>query len=378
MNVRRTEAEAASLRAIWTRDLLDSQPELECEELVQLAAAICGTPTGLVTLLDERHQWYRASEHLKLGETPREVAFCAHAIRQTDLFMVKDALMDPRFGNNPLVTADPAIRFFAGVGLFTADGDPLGTLVRRGYVAANPGAEQANALEVLGRQVSVRLEAMVQRKALAEVLAEKEKASANLRASEELFRAFMNASPFLSYIKDAAGRLLFYNRSFAQRFGVSEYAWLGRTDEQLWSRKLTKSVRTHDLEVMAGGRMVETEEHIRNSDGTVSSLRSFKFPCHDSAGNVLLAGVAVDVSEEVAHQIELERYHRELEEANDQLRKLAVTDELTGLRNRRAFEERLVMEFSMARRRKRELSVLLIDVDNFKTINDRCGTCGGR
>ena len=93
----------------------------------------------------------------------------------------------------------------------------------------------------------------MQRKALAEVMAEKERASANLRASEELFRAFMNASPFLSYIKDAAGRLLFYNRSFAQRFGVSEYAWLGRTDEQLWSRKLTKSVRTHDLEVMAGG-----------------------------------------------------------------------------------------------------------------------------
>jgi diguanylate cyclase (GGDEF)-like protein/PAS domain S-box-containing protein len=377
MNVRRTEAEAASLRAIWTRDLLDSQPELECEELVQLAAAICGTPIGLVTLLDERHQWYRASEHLKMGETPREVAFCAHAIRQTELFLVKDALMDGRFASNPLVTSDPAIRFFAGVALFTSDGEPLGTLCVVDMSPRILAAEQASALEVLGRQVSVRLEAMVQRKALAEAMAEKERATANLRASEELFRAFMNASPFLSYIKDAAGRLLFYNRSFAQRFGVSEYAWLGRTDEQLWSRKLTKSVRTHDLEVMAGGRMVETEEHIRNSDGTVSSLRSFKFPCHDSAGNVLLAGVAVDVSEEVAHQIELERYHRELEEANDQLRKLAVTDELTGLRNRRSFEERLVMEFSMARRRKRELSVLLIDVDNFKTINDRWGHAAG-
>jgi diguanylate cyclase (GGDEF)-like protein/PAS domain S-box-containing protein len=377
MNVRRTEAEAATLRAIWTRDLLDSQPELECEELVQLAAAICGTPTGLVTLLDERHQWYRASESLKLGETPREVAFCAHAIRQNALFLVKDALTDLRFRDNPLVTADPAIRFFAGVGLFTSDGEPLGTLCVVDMVPQILSAEQANALEVLGRQVSVRLEAVVQRKALAEAIAEKERASANLKASEELFRAFMNASPFLSYIKDAAGRLLFYNRSFAQRFGVSEYAWLGRTDEQLWSRKLTKSVRTHDLEVMAGGRMVETEENIRNSDGTVSSLRSFKFPCHDSAGNVLLAGVAVDVSEEVAHQIELERYHRELEEANDQLRKLAVTDELTGLRNRRSFEERLVMEFSMARRRKRELSVLLIDVDNFKMINDRWGHAAG-
>ena len=212
--------------------------------------------------------------------------------------------------------------------------------------------EQAHTLEVLGRQVSARLELLLQRTALEQALKEKEEAAAGLRASEELFRAFMNASPFLSYIKDAAGRLLFYNRSFAQRFGVSEYAWLGRTDEQLWSRKLTKSVRTHDLEVMAGDRMVETEEQIRGADGTISSLRSFKFPCHDSAGNMLLAGVAVDVSEEVAHKAELERYHRELEEANDQLRKLAVTDELTGLRNRRAFEERLVMEFSMARRRQ--------------------------
>src|SRR6202012_4123355 len=377
MNVHRTETEAASFRAIWTRTLLDSLPEVECDELVQLVSALCGTPIGLVTLLDERHQWIRASEHLKMGGTPREAAFCAHAIRQTGLFLVKDALMDARFASNPLVTAEPAIRFFAGVGLFTAEGEPIGTLSVLDMTPRILGAVQASALEGLGRQVSVRLESLVQRKTLAQVLAEKDKTSANLRASEALFRAFMNASPFLSYIKDAAGRLLFYNRASAQRFWVSEYAWLARTDEQLWSRKLTKSVRTHDLEVMAGGRMVETEEHIRNSDGSVSSLRSFKFPCHDSAGNVLLAGVAVDVSEEVAHHAELERYHRELEDANDQLRKLAVTDELTGLRNRRSFEERLVMEFSLARRRKRELSVLLIDVDNFKLINDRFGHAAG-
>jgi len=377
MSLRRTEAEAASLRAIWTRDLLDSQPELECGELVRLAASLCGTPIGLVTLLDERHQWYRASEIVKMGETPREVAFCAHAVRQNGLFIVKDALMDARFSSNPLVTWDPPIRFFAGVSLYNSADEPMGTFCVIDMSPRILSEDQMEALEILGRQISLRLEAVVQRKALEQALAEKERASAGLRASEELFRAFMNASPFLSYIKDAAGRLLFYNRSFAQRFGVSEYAWLGRTDEQLWSRKLTKSVRTHDLEVMAGGKMVETEEHIRNSDGSVSSLRSFKFPCHDSAGNVLLAGVAVDVSEEVAHHAELERYHRELEDANDQLRKLAVTDELTGLRNRRSFEERLVMEFSLARRRKRELSVLLIDVDNFKTINDRWGHAAG-
>lgn len=377
MIVRRTETETASARAIWTRELLDSQPELECEELTNLASVICGTPLGLVTLLDERNQWFRTSEALKFRETPREAAFCAHAIRQQGLFVVKDSLMDPRFGTNPLVTVEPALRFYAGVMLETPDGHPFGTLSIIDTVPRILTTEQDLTLQVLGRQVSDRLELLMQRKTLDQALIEKESAQAGLRASEELFRAFMNASPFLSYIKDAAGRLLFYNKSFAQRFGVSEYAWLGRSDEQLWSRKLTQSVRTHDLEVMAGGRIVETEEHIRDADGTVSSLRSFKFPCHDSAGNMLLAGVAVDVSEEVAHKAELERYHRELEEANDQLRRLAVTDELTGLRNRRAFEERLVMEFSMARRRKRELAVLLLDVDDFKTINDRWGHAAG-
>lgn len=377
MIVRRTETETASARAIWTRDLLSSNPELECQELTTLASVICGTPLGLVTLLDERSQWTRASAPLKLGDTPREAAFCAHAIRQSGLFIVKDSMMDDRFSQNPLVQAEPALRFYAGVALETADGHQFGTLSVIDTVPRILTAEQDMTLQVLGRQVSARLELVMQRKTIDQAVIERENAQAGLRASEELFRAFMNASPFLSYIKDAAGRLLFYNKAFAQRFGISEYAWLGRSDEQLWSRRLTKSVRAHDLEVMASGRIVESEEHIRDADGTVSSLRSFKFPCHDSAGNLLLAGVAVDISEEVAHKQELERYQRELEEANDQLRRLAVTDELTGLRNRRAFEERLVMEFSMARRRKRDLAVLLIDVDDFKNINDRFGHAAG-
>ncbi|MEO8737115.1 MAG: diguanylate cyclase [Edaphobacter sp.] len=377
MSVRLVENEIAGLKPIWTQDVLDSRPEQECDELVRLAAAICGTSVGLVTLLDERQRWFRATDELKLRETPREAAFCAHVVREPGLHIVKDSLTDPRFATNPLVNGDPVLRFFAGVPLQTVDGDLMGTLSVMDTVPRVLGKDQAHTLKVLGKQVSARLELLVQRSALEQALREKEAATAELRASEELFRAFMNASPFLSYIKDSAGKLLFYNRSFAQRFGVNEYAWLGRTDEQLWSRNLTNSGRMHDLEVMAGGRMVQTEEQIRGTDGIISSLRSFKFPCHDSAGNVRLAGVAVDISDELAHKAELERYHHQLEQANDQLRKLAVTDELTGLRNRRAFEERLAMEFSMARRRNRELSVILIDVDDFKRVNDRWGHSAG-
>lgn len=374
MSVELAENENAGLEPIWTQALLDSGPEQECEELVGLAATICGASLGLLTLVDQGQQWFRASEGLKLRETPRETDFCAQVARMGGLYVVADSFTDPQFASNPLVNADPALRFFAGVPLLTGSGDLMGTLSVLDTVPHMLSADQTHALEVLGKQASARLELLVQRTALEQALKEKEEVTAGLRASEELFRAFMNASPFLSYIKDAAGRLLFYNRTFARRFGVDEDAWLGSTDEQLWSRDLTNS---HDLEVMLGGRMVETEEQISRADGTITSLRSFKFPCHDSSGNVLLAGVAVDVSEEVAHKAELERYHRELEKANDQLRKLAVTDELTGLRNRRAFEERLAMEFSMARRRKRELAILLIDADDFKNINDRWGHPAG-
>jgi diguanylate cyclase (GGDEF)-like protein/PAS domain S-box-containing protein len=377
MSTRLAENENASLKEIWTQELLDSQPEQECDELVKLAAAICGTPLGLVTLLNERLQWFRSTDWLKRRGTPREAAFCAHVIRQSGLFVVTDSFTDPRFASNPLVTDEHGLRFFAGVPLQTESGELLGTLAVIDIVPRLLSEEQGHTLEVLGRQVSARLELLLQRTALEQALKEKDAATAGLRASEELFRAFMNASPFMSYIKDSAGRLLFYNRSFAQRFGVSEYAWLGRTDEQLWSRNPNNSDRIHDLEVMVGDQIMESEEQVRGANCEIRSLRSFKFPCSDSAGNILLAGVAVDVSEEAAHKAELERYHRELEEANNRLRKLAVTDELTGLRNRRAFEERLGMEFSMARRRKRELSVLLLDVDDFKMVNDRWGHAAG-
>jgi len=377
MSTRLAENEDASLKEIWTQELLDSRPEQECDELVKLAAALCGTPMGLVTLLNERLQWFRSTTWLKRRGTPREAAFCAHVIRQSGLFVVRDSFTDPRFASNPLVTDEHGLRFFAGVPLRTESGVLLGTLAVIDIVPRLLSEEQGHTLEVLGRQVSARLELLLQRTALEQALKEKDEAAAGLRASEELFRAFMNASPFMSYIKDSAGRLLFYNRSFAQRFGVSEYAWLGRTDEQLWSRNPNNSDRIRDLEVMVGDQIMESEEQVRGTDGEVRSLRSFKFPCYDSAGNILLAGVAVDVSEEAAHKAELERYHRELEEANNRLRKLAVTDELTGLRNRRAFEERLVMEFSMARRRQRDLSVLLLDVDDFKMVNDRWGHAAG-
>ncbi len=355
----------------------DARPEAEFDEIARLASAVCRTPTSMVMLLDEQRNWFRASGALRLREPAIGSTLCEHTIRETTPLIVEDTANDSRFKHDSQVTRDPHIRFFAGVAVFDNDGHAIGVLCTYDLVPRVLTSEQEEALELIARQLKARMDSRKQSAALDELLRERERSTASLRASEELFRAFMNASPFLSYIKDAAGRLLFYNRSFARRFGVSEYAWLGRADDQLWSRNTSAPMRVHDLEVMAGGRMVESEEKIRGADGTVTSWKTYKFPCHDSAGNVLLAGVAVDITEEVARKAELERFQEEMQEVNDQLRRLSVTDELTGLRNRRAFEERLVLEFSMARRRKRDLAVLLLDVDYFKRINDQWGHGAG-
>lgn len=351
--------------------------ESEFDDAARLAAVVCRTPGSMVMLLDGGGRWVRASGALRLREPALSPAFCQAVLQRGHTLVIEDASKHPSLRGDAQVIGEPHIRCFAGVVLEDRRGRPTGVLCVFDRVPRIFAPEQEDGLERLARQLRSRTECDEISRQLADVQRERETSAANLRASEELFRAFMNASPFLSYIKDAAGRLLFYNRSYARRFGISEYAWLGKTDEQLWSRSMAASMRLQELEVMAGGRMVEAEERLRAPDNSVTSWKTFRFPCFDSAGNMLLAGVAVDITEQLQRKEDLERVQEEMQEANDQLRRLSVTDELTGLRNRRAFEERLVMEFSVARRRRRDLAVCLLDVDNFKKINDCWGHGAG-
>ena len=184
MSLRRVESEDARLRAQWAYESLDPAPEAECDEIVRLAATLCGTPVGFLTLLDDRQQWFRVSEGFKLEETPREIAFCAYAIRQSELFVVQDALTDERFASNPLVITEPPIRFYAGMPMHTAEGHPVGTLSVMDTEPRILSFDQQNALQVLGRQASARLELRITRKALEEALKEKDQGYGRGSASQ--------------------------------------------------------------------------------------------------------------------------------------------------------------------------------------------------
>ncbi len=159
----RSVDEAERLRTLAAYGVLDTPTDARFDDLARLATRLCSTPMAVITLVDDHRQWFKAEIGLGVRETPRSVAFCAHTIESLGLFQVPDARDDIRFIDNPLVTGDPNLRFYAGVPLQVESGHRLGALAVLDRVPRRLTPEQQADLESLARQVVVVLEEQRQR-----------------------------------------------------------------------------------------------------------------------------------------------------------------------------------------------------------------------
>jgi len=249
-------------------------------------------------LIDAERQWFKSKVGLEVIETHRDLAFCAHSILQPDISIVSDALADPRFTTNPLVTSEPYFRFYAGVPLRTPEGYALGTLCVIDHVPRKLKHKQIRALQALSRQVTAQLE-------LRRNVADLTRTNEALCKSEERFKTFMNNSPVMAFMKDEEGRLVYINEPFERVFNVKQAELLGKTDFEWLPAVTAKQVHENDLAVFSMGKTLEVLEAVPTPDGCLHYWLVFKFLVKDVLERRLLGGVAVDITERKQAEEEL-------------------------------------------------------------------------
>ncbi len=320
------DREAERLAALARYAILDTAPEAEFDDFTVLASQICGAPIALISLVDAGRQWFKSRVGLGAAETPREVAFCAHAILGDILFEVPDTKADARFADNPLVSGAPHVRFYAGMPLTTPDGHNVGTLCVIDREARKLDARQREALMRLGRQVVRQLELRRTNAQLAHELAFRQAILDSAAASiisttpEGLITSFSTGSEqLLGYRAEelVARTTLGLLHDPAEVIGRA-----GELTKEL-GRPLEPGFEVFVAKVREGGSETREWTYLRKDGSrvpvtlTVSAIR-------DGQGKLAgFLGIARDISERLAAERQQAALLRQVEQANQELTEFA-------------------------------------------------------
>ena len=339
-------------QALDELEIVDSGAESAFDGLVQAASGICGTPIALISLIDHDRQWFKANVGLEgVKETPRCISFCTHAIKQSELFVVEDAQIDPEFSGNPLVTGDPHIRFYAGAPLRLSSGATVGTLCVIGLQPMRLDEDQRKVLCNLSKTAVHLLEG---RRA--------ERMEAKYRQEAEQISADM---PIGLFATDAAGGCYYTNERWQDLYGLSLEESLGNGWTETIHPEDRSAVFAEWIQAAKEQRQFQKTFRLLRHDGSVIHVQSQAKAQRDDAGTTThFLGFVQDVTTEVALNAEI------LFQANH--------DHLTGLFNRRAFEICLSQCVTQLREAEGpDHALLYIDLDQFKIVNDTVGHAAG-
>ena len=361
--------ETQRLAALRALDVLDSGPEAELDALVRVASTVCGTPISLISLVDAERQWFKANIGLPgATETPRDIAFCAHAILGDNIFEVPDATQDDRFADNPLVVDKPAIRFYAGAPVELSDGSRVGTLCVIDSTPRRLTQAQRDVLSSLATAASQALEgrhAIRRTRQLAGELSEQhELLRVTLHAIGEAVIT-TNAQAAVVWMNPVAEAMTGWTSSDAREQPLEAVLQIiGNADRQPVVQLVQKCLSSAEAGHSAEADNEAAQSSLVSRHGQEFGIESSVSPILQEGGAAL--GVVIvfrDVTEKrrLSGEISFRASH----------------DSLTGLVNRAEFEARLARAWSSARDEGTEYSLMYIDLDRFKLVNDTCGHTAG-
>ncbi|MGF1495503.1 MAG: PAS domain S-box protein [Elainellaceae cyanobacterium] len=320
--------EEQRLQKLLDYAILDTPSETAYDDLTLLAAHICKAPIALISLLDTNRQWFKSAIGLDIAETSRNLAFCAYAILDRTTMVVPDAAADARFCQNPLVTSDPHIRFYAGAPLRSPDGYALGTLCVIDTQPRQLAADQIAALEALSRRVVSQLELRLSQQRLAQTVEDYHRINVALSQSQQqireqqrLYETILHALPQAVFWKDCQSVFLGCNRNFARDVGLTLVDdILGKTDQQLGcSAEEVERYRTRDRHILESGEpMLHCVEPRHQPTGEITWLESSRVPLRNGDGQIIgIVGIYEDVTERLQMQEQLNQRIAAVEAAMD-------------------------------------------------------------
>ena len=304
--------ESRRLAALRDLGVLDTSPEAAFDTITRTAAQLCGVPIALISLVDAQRQWFKSNFGLEgVAETPRDVAFCDHAIRDSALLEVTDATQDARFAANPLVTGSPDIRFYAGAPITLAGGERIGTVCVIDRMPHQLDEHQRAVLLSLAAIVGAML---AQRRQL---LA----ATSQLADSEQRVRRLYEATPAILHSIGPDGRILHVSDRWLALMGYERHEVVGRVSSDF----LTPASRAHARDVVLpaffrNGHCDRIEYQFVRRDGSiVDVLLSAVLERDENGATARSLAVLEDVTATKVLQKELGRTHAHLDAVVDNM-----------------------------------------------------------